>query len=171
MKKIFFTLMCILFYYSSFSQSDTLRFKKINGILFFSSYNYMYDYKNEEVKSVGFFDFFYPIESIDIKSFLDSNKYMFFKNGVRVEFFKQRNKFKELSVHYNCIDTSSCYFFKDFYFLPVVIDFKLYEDYEPSLCRKNYFDLQVIKGAKFRFENFHKAITISQIEKIRIKQK
>jgi hypothetical protein len=163
MKKNLIILISLTFCFSSFSQTDTMMIKKQKGFLFLSNYNYLYDYEQGEVKSVGFFDFFYPSEHFDSKCLLDSNKNTVFKNGIRVEFFKDRKQLKKKAMLFNCVDTSKCYLFENFYVLPVTIDYKIYQDYEPFLCRRNFYELQVINGSKLRFEYLHKAISILRI--------
>ncbi len=141
-------------------QTDTSLVKKQKGFLFLSKHNYLYDYDGSEVKEVGFFDFFYPSEQFDQKCLLDSNKSIWFRNGIRVEFFKTRQQLKKKATIYNCVDTSKCYMFEAFYIVPVTIDYKIYPDYEPFLCRRNYYELQVKGGSNLKFEYINKAISI-----------
>lgn len=149
--------------FNCFGQTDTTVRKKQKGFLFLSSYNYLYDYEGSEVKSVGFHDFFFPSDKFDKNCFLDSNKSMIYKNGIRVDFFKSRKYLKRKAISFNGTDTSKCYLFDNFYVIPVIIDYKLFEDYEPFLCRRNFYELQITNGSQLRFEYLHKAISITRI--------
>jgi hypothetical protein len=139
-------------------QNDTSIVKKQKGFLFLSAYNYMYDYDGGHIKPLGFHDFFYPSSCIDIKCILDSNVNFIFKNGIRVDFFKSRKGIKLKGSSINCIDTSKCYGYNNFYVIPVELDYKLFEDYEPYICRRNFYEIQVASGSKLRFEYLHMAI-------------
>ena len=146
-----------------FAQADTLIMKQQKGFLFLTNYNYQYDCNGCEVRSLGFHDFFSPSDCINPKCFLDSNMTTVFKNGLRVEFIKNRKPLKDKAAVFACIDTSRCYSFDRFYIIPVTIDYKIFSDYAPYVCRRNYYELEVVKGGRFRFEYLHQAIKPFQI--------
>ena len=158
MKRIIIIVVLFFFYFFSFGQSDTLFKMQQKGFLFLSNYNYLYDCDGCEVRSLGFHDFFFPSDCINTKCFLDSNMNFIFKNGIRVDFINNRKSLKSKADIYSCIDSSKCYLYDRFYVLPVIVDYKIFEDYEPFVCRQNYFELQVVGGSKLRFEYLHKAI-------------
>ncbi len=137
---------------------DTTLIEKQKGFLFLTSYNYQYDWKGGESKPLGFHDFFYPVSDFHSKIMLDSNLKIEFKNGVRVDFINGRDLLKNKARVIPCSDTSKCYEFYRFFVLPVLIDYKISEDYEPYVCRRNFYELQVDNGAVLRFEYLHKAI-------------
>lgn len=158
MKRIVISIALFLFCSYCFGQTDTLIKKQQKGFLFLTNYNYQYDCDGCEVRSLGFHDFFFPSDCVNAKCFLDSNINILFKNGIRVDFINNRKSLKSKASVFSCIDTSKCYLYDQFYIIPVVVDYKIFEDYEPFVCRRNYFELQVINGSKLRFEYLHKAI-------------
>ena len=148
----------------AFSQTDTVIVKKQKGFLFISDYNYQYDYDGSHMRPLGFHDFFFPSNCLNISCFLDSNKAITFKNGLRVDFIMGRSGIKTSSMEVHCTDTSDCYKYKKFYIVPVAIDYKLFEDYEPYVCYRNYYQIQIEKGSFMRFEYLHKAILPIRLE-------
>ena len=141
-----------------YGQTDTLIKKHQKGFLFLTNHNYQYDWEGAEIRKLGFHDFFFPSECIDTRCFLDSNINLLFKNGIRVDYINNRKQLKNKATVVSCIDTSYCYEYDRFYVIPVVVDYKIFEDYEPFVCRRNYFELQVKNGSRLRFEYLHKAI-------------
>src|SRR4051812_4636540 len=100
MKTIIFSLLlssCL----HCIAQSDTVVVKKQKGFLFLTGYNLNYDSNHSEIKSWGFSDYFFPSENFDKNCFLDSNKSISFKNGVRVEIFKTRNQIRAKATKFN----------------------------------------------------------------------
>jgi hypothetical protein len=144
------------------AQSDTTVAKKQKGFLFLSGYSLNYDDNKSEVRSLGFSDYFFPSANFDKNCFLDSNKSISFKNGVRVEFFKNRNQLKSKATKLNCIN-NHCYFYDSFYVVPVIIDYKLFSDDWPLDCRSEFFDIEVINGSKLRFYHQRKAIVLAKV--------
>lgn len=142
---------------SSFAQ-DTVIVKKQKGFLFLTDYNYQYDWDSSEIRPLGFHDFFYPVKNFDNSLLCDSNINVLFKNGVRVDFINNRKPLKEKAMSFTGKDTSNCYQFNKFYILQVEIEYKIFEDYEPYVCRRNSYELQIVNGSKLRFEYLHKAI-------------
>lgn len=143
--------------FSCFSQ-DTILANKQKGFLFLSKYSYSEN--NEypgEIKDLGFNDFFFPTNFFSDKLFADSNLFITFKNGIRIEELQDRKKIKAAATKFYCIDTSLCYKNDIFYIIPVTIEGSGY-DYKFEDCRRNYFELQVKNGSKLRFEYLHKAI-------------
>ena len=162
MKKIIINILVLFVCFNSFGQTDTSLNKKQKGFLFLSSYNFLYDKISGEIRPAGFHDYFFLSENFDKKCFLDSNKNISFKNGVRVEFFKSRNQLKNKAVGFDCKE-EGCYEYDKFYIIPVTIDYKSYEDSWPLACRSEFFDIEIIKGSKLRFYHQHKAVTITKI--------
>jgi hypothetical protein len=162
MKKIIINILILFVCFNVFSQTDTTLNKRQKGFLFLSGYNYLYNNIKGETRPLGFSDYFFPTESFDKNCFLDSNKSISFKNGVRVEFFKNRNQLKSEAVKCNCTN-SQCYFYDSFYVVPVIIDYKLFNDTWPLDCRSEFFDIDVIKGSKLRFYHERKAIIPTKV--------
>lgn len=156
-------VICFLVQAASFAQVDTTVLNQQKGFLFLSDYNYLYDYKGGEIKNLGFHDFFYPADAFDVKCLLDSNKSITFKNGVRVDFFSKRKYLKTQAKSFACDDTTGCYRFKNFYIIPVTINYKLYEDYEPFICQKNFYELKILGRSQLKFTYQHKAISITRV--------
>ena len=137
---------------------DTVITKKQKGFLFLSNYNYIYDWVGGESRPLGFHDFFFPIENFNPKLISDSNIQIVFKNGLRVDFINDRKLAKAKAKIIQCKDTSNCYKYNRFYIIPVLVDYKLFHDYEPYICDRDYYEIDVISGSKLRFEYLHKAI-------------
>ena len=149
----------ILFFtaFDSFSQ-DTVLIKQQKGFLLLSKYTYSEnDQYSGEIKDLGFDDFFFPTKYFSEKLFADSNLCVSFKNGRRIERLNSREKIKKEASKFFCFDSSQCYKNDFFYVIPVIIEGKEY-NYNFENCRRNYYELQVIKGAFLRFEYLHKAI-------------
>ncbi|MFI5128417.1 MAG: hypothetical protein ACHQFX_00435 [Chitinophagales bacterium] len=140
------------------AQEDTTLVKKQKGFLFLSSYNYLYDYDGVHARPVGFHDFFYPVNYFNLRMLEDSNISIVFKNGIRVNFLNNRNQLKAKAKKMQCADTSHCYEYDKFYIIPVVIDYKYFSDNWPLICGRNFYEVQVPKGSKARFEYLHKAL-------------
>jgi hypothetical protein len=154
------TINIIIFFFITFNcfSQDTVLVKKQKGFLFLSKYTYSEN--NEypgEIKDLGFNDFFFPTNCFSDKLFADSNLFITFKNGIRIEELPNRKKLKKAAVKFYCIDSSSCYKNDIFYIVPVIIEGKRY-GYNFEDCRRNYYELQVTGGSKLRFEYLHMAI-------------
>src|SRR5258706_10321498 len=141
-----------------FAQDDTLTIKNQKGVLVLSNYNYKYDYTGGEIRPLGFHDFFFPTDYFDKRLFLDTNKTITFKKGLRVEFLAGRFGLKQRAAVFKCIDSNKCYRYDKIYIIPVTISYKLYEDFEPFECRRNYYELTIINGSIVKFDYQHKAI-------------
>lgn len=154
------------------SQVDTLRVINQHGFLLLSHYNFQYDEKEgSEMNPLGFHDFFFPSEKFDLGCLLDSNKSILFKNGIRLDFYDKRQIVKKKATLIRCRDTSFCYPFKDICIIPVSIDYRIFEDYWPFECDRNYFDLKIMNGADLRFQYLHKAFYILNLREIGDKAK
>jgi hypothetical protein len=143
--------------FSCFSQ-DTVLVKKQKGFLFLSKYTYSEN--NEypgEIKDLGFNDFFFPTNCFSEKLFADSNLFITFKNGIRIEELPDRKKIKKAAVKFYCLDSSLCYKNDIFYIIPVIIEGKRY-NYNFEDCRRNYYELEVKDGSRIRFEYLHTAM-------------
>ena len=57
---------------NAFSQKDTVIGKNQKGFLFLTGYNLYYDFNPSEVKSYGFSDYFFPLDSFNRNVFLDN---------------------------------------------------------------------------------------------------
>ena len=160
MKIFIFILSCVFTCSKGYTQTDTLIQKQKRGLLFLSKNNFQYDWKDgeKEMRSLGFHDFFFPCEEFDLKCLLDSNLEVLFKNGYRVDFIRDRRILKNKAKMFPCMDSSRCYLFDEFYILSATMTYRQYVDYEPFVCRRNYFELKVINGSKLRFEYQHQAI-------------
>lgn len=146
------------------AQTDTIAVKNQKGFLFLSSHNYLYDYDSTYFRRLGFHDFFFPCEDPGEKLFLDSNISIVFRQGLRVDSISHnRPLLKKKAALLSCIDTSNCYKYDKFYIIPVTINYRVYQDNRPFVCDRNYYELQVINGARLRFEYQHKAIRSIQI--------
>lgn len=147
---------------NGFAQTDTVIVKKQKGFLFLTGYNLNYDSNYSHVKSWGFSDYFFPSENFDKNCFLDSNKNISFKNGVRVEIFKTRNQLRSKATKFNST-YSDCYSYDSFYVVPVIVDYKMFEDTWPLDCQSDFFDIDVVKGSKLRFYHQRRAIMPTKI--------
>lgn len=149
-----------------FSQKDTL-IRKERGILFLSAHNYMYDYDGaaNEIKLLGFHDFFYPFAGDRLGKIVNPVKDLQLRNGRRIEYFDQRPFLKQKATQVKCIDTSMCYRYDSFYVLPVIIYYKEFSDYEPALCGKNKYSLMIAeKQHIISFEYLPRAIQVIKID-------
>lgn len=169
----FFVSITIIFFCveKCFSQGDTL-IRQQQGILFLSAHNYMYDYDEaaNEVKSLGFHDFFYPFDSRRLEEVVNPVKNLVLRSGRRVEYFYQRPFLKQKAVQVKCHDTSRCYRYDSFYALPVTIHYKEFLDYEPMLCGKNSYSLMIVPNQNaIKFEYTKKAIQVIKIEVLKLK--
>ncbi len=164
MKKLVMLSLLVVISTSCFSQTDTVFKKQQRGFLFLSDYNYLYDYNGTHRRPLGFHDFFYPVKDFNTKLLEDTNVNIGFKNGMRVDFIENRSQLKIKAKSFECIDTSHCYEFRKFYVIPVIIDYSSFEDYEPFVCRRNFYEVQVINGSRLRFEYMHKAIRLIKIK-------
>jgi hypothetical protein len=162
MKKIIKLILVTLSSLNTFAQPDTTLNKKQKGFLFLSSYSLNYDHTESEIKSYGFSDYFFSSENFDKNCFLDSSKSISFKNGVRVEFFKNRNQLKTKALKFDC-KNNQCYFYDSFYVVPVILDYKLFEDTWPIDCRSEFFDINIDNGSQLRFYHQRKAIIPTKI--------
>ncbi len=158
MKILVLAIACLSFSSISYSQTDTIRRRQQKGLLFLTKYNYQYDSEGTHIRPLGFHDFYYPTSCLDVKCILDSNLNIVFKNGIRIKFINGRYGIKTQSFSINCIDSSQCYQYSSFYIVPVTMDYKMFEDYEPYVCDRNYYELQVVGGSRLRFEYLHKAL-------------
>ncbi|MDR6568830.1 hypothetical protein [Chitinophaga ginsengisegetis] len=168
--KVFLILFNLLVSIKCSAQIDTVVVKKQQGFLFLSAYNYMYDYDGtrNEIKLLGFHDFFYPSDTLGLNKLEGPKGIHVLKNGQRVDFFDKRQLFKEKAKVVACLDTSGCYSFKKFFIVPVIISYKQYKDYEPAICHKPFYELVINKEQSIRFEYLPQAITISSIKGIKV---
>ncbi|GEM_PF-1577760 len=160
MKKILFIVtLLVRLVIVSYGQSDTNVVKEQKGFLFLTNYNYQYDWIGQtEIRPLGFHDFFFPVSNFDSTWFAEPNMTIAFKNGLRVDYIHNRLPLKEAAHLYQGKDTSDCYEYEQFYVIPVTISYKQFKDYEPFVCRRNYFDIQVKEGASLHFEYQHQVI-------------
>jgi hypothetical protein len=169
--KFYISLINLLFIANHcFSQTDTL-IREQRGILFLSAHNYMYDYNGaaNEVKLLGFHDFFYPSTDLTVKGIVNTSKSLCINNGVRVDYFDLRPSLKKRAVSIDCLDTTKCYRYDKFYLVPVFIKYKEFTDYEPSICGKYQYDLLVCGNHSVKFKYSQRAIIISSIRQIKRK--
>jgi len=164
MKNLIILSLLVIISISCFSQPDTVFKKQQRGFLFLSYYNYLYDYDGGHRRPLGFHDFFYPVKDFNEQLLKDNNVNIVFKNGMRVDFIENRSRLKIKAKNFECIDTSHCYEFGKFYVIPVLIDYALFEDYEPFVCRRNFYEVQVTNGSRLRFEYTHKAIRLIKVK-------
>lgn len=82
---------------------------------------------------------------------------------MRVERFNQRSKLKSLAAELPCYDSSYCYYFDKFYLVPVIVTYKVYRDYWPFLCRRNFYELKLSDSGIVKFEYERKLITVIKI--------
>lgn len=164
MRKVIAILFTFSFVFGGYGQADTVMVKAQKGFLFLSNYNFQYDYDGGEIRRLGFHDFFFPTESCDFKCLSDTGKGIVFKNGFRVDAIIDRKGLKLKAELFRCIDTTRCYEYDRFYIVPVILNYKLFRDYEPLICRRNYYELRVLDGASLRFEYKHEAITPTKIK-------
>ncbi len=157
---------------SSFSQADTTIVKSQSGFLFLSAHNYMYDYRpGDHSRPLGFHDFFFLGDTVNFSSLDILDTSINIRGGLRVEYFSLREQYKYKALTIPCLDTSLCYLYQQFYVVPVLISYRIYEDNFPFECRRNFFELKVGRS-KLRFEYLHKAIEIVRInETVRLKKK
>lgn len=149
-----------------YGQSDTISSKKQKGFLFLSKLHHIYDWPNENELRIGFHDYFFSSDNFDKHYFLDSNKIVSLKNGVRVEFFPNRNQIKKHALSFEC-QPNICYEYSTFYLIPVVLDYKVYDDNWPPACRNDFFEIKVINGSEVRFYHQQKAIIPVKLEVIK----
>ena len=71
---------------------------------------------------LGFHDFFYP--SNDSQKGFSLNDTRVFTGGIRIDFTTGWHGLKKNAIRVYGKDTSYCYHYDSFYFLPVIIDFK-----------------------------------------------
>lgn len=153
-------------------QKDTILVKNQKGFLFLTDYNYQYDWREgDEMRPLGFHDFFFPAENFNCKLLIDSARHIAFNNGIRIDFMENRKALKAKARVFKGKDTSGCYGFDQFYLMPVIIDYKKVKEYEPYVCRRNYFDIKVDKGSSLHFEYLHEAIKPTKIVVQRVEKK
>lgn len=158
--------------FSVAAQCDTLIEKEQKGFLFLTNHNYQYDWNGEtEIRSLGFHDFFFPVSNFDSAWFKEPNIDITFKNGLRVDYINNRLPLKQAAHLYKGKDASNCYEYDQFYVIPVTITYKQFKDYEPLVCRRNYFDIQIMNGASLHFEYLHQAIKPIDINPLVVKKK
>ena len=85
------------------------------------------------------------------------------KNKRKAPTFSGRNRLKAMATEIECSDTSNCYPFQKFYLIPVIITYKLSEDYWPFLCKRNFYELKMSNSGLVRFQYDHQLITIITI--------
>jgi hypothetical protein len=158
MNKIIIAIFILGVHLNVLAQTDTIVIKNQKGFLFLSNYNYLYDKSSGEIRDIGFHDYFFPSNKFNKNWFIDSSKNFSFKKGLRVEFFKSRNMLKRKALLFKCVNQNNCYFYDNFYIIPVTINYKLYNDNWPLACRSNLFDIEVIGGSKLRFYHNENAI-------------
>lgn len=89
---------------------------------------------------------------------------------MRVERFNQRNKLKSLAAELLCYDSSYCYYFDKFYLVPVIVTYKIYRDYWPFLCKRNFYELKLSDSGIIKFEYERNLITVIAIKQDKTKQ-
>lgn len=144
--------------FDCFSQSDTATRRQVKGFLFLADYNYQYDWSGQEMNPLGFHDYFFPSTCPLILCMSDSNLAIVFKGGIRIDHIKNRKPLKEKAVTFYGSDSSECYRHEKFYVLPVIIDYKEFDDGWPPVCSTSYFEIAVTKGSKIRFEYTRRAM-------------
>ena len=160
MRAIIIYSVCILLTFKGFAQTDTIVENDVKGFLFLSNYHGQYDFKGGEVNPLGFHDFFFPVKKFHTSWFSEENMALEFKNGLRVEFIDKRNLLKEIASIYKGKDSSQCYYFNQFYVVPVMISYKKFNDNWPVECDRTYFDFKVENGPAVHFEYLRKAICL-----------
>lgn len=167
MQKFYLIVLLSLLLPVCYGQSDTIIKKQQKGFLFLSAFNGRYDEYGGHMRPIGFHDFFYPCNDISIESFfLDT----FFSGGIRVDFVVGRFGLKKNALKIYGKDTSWCYGYDSFYVVPVIIDFKEFEDYWPFLCQRNFYEIASKQGGKIRFEYVHQAADITKLIELPIKK-
>jgi len=81
---------------------------------------------------------------------------------VRLDFFEERETLKSKAQKVFGKDTAGCYGFDSFYVLPVIVNFKEYKDYEPSICKKRFYIIKT-EGKEVWFAYFPTAATITKV--------
>lgn len=161
MRGLFTSILLILFLNHSFGQSDTTFQRQQKGFLFLSAHNYLYDYNGEEIKTLGFHDFFFPL--VDYDSVVRSRNLVVIGDGIRLDYFKERQVLKSKAQKRYGKDTAGCYRFDSFYVLPVVVDLKAFKDYEPPICKKRYYIVKTKEGKEIWFAYFPTAGVITKV--------
>jgi hypothetical protein len=165
MKRLTCITIFLILSFNCFSQDSIIVIQK-KGFLFLSKYTYSENNKYPgEIKDLGFNDFFFPANLFSEKLFADSNLFISFKNGIRIEEMPNRNEIKKAAVKVYGTDSSLCYKNDIFYIVPVIVEGKIYT-YNFEDCRRNYFELQIKNGSKVRFEYLQKAILPRRITPI-----
>jgi hypothetical protein len=57
-------------------------------------------------------------------------------------------------------DTSQCYPYHDFFIIPVTITYQVFKDNWPLSCKREFFDLKIVKGGSVRYIYAHKAMIV-----------
>lgn len=169
--KVFLTAFNLFVFATCSAQIDTVSVIKKQGFLFLSAYNYMYNYDatRTEIKLLGFHDFFYASDTLSLNALEGFKRVHLLKNGLRVDFFEERQLLKEKAEIVTCIDTSGCYSFDKFFIIPVIISYKQYKDYEPAVCHQPFYELVVYDKQSIRFEYLSQAIAISSVKGIKVR--
>ena len=167
MQKSYFTVILSLLLSLCYGQPDTIIKKKQKGFLFLSAFNGQYDEYGGHMRPIGFHDFFYPCNDINIELFFRDT---IFSGGVRVDFVVGRYGLKKNALKIYGKDTSWCYGYDSFYVVPVIVDFKEFEDYWPFLCQRNFYEIASKQGGKIRFEYIHQAADITRLTELPIKK-
>ncbi|MCH5720509.1 hypothetical protein [Niabella hibiscisoli] len=162
--EIIFYVFFLLCSHISFAQKDTVIGKSKKGLLFLSQHNYKYDWDVlNEMRHLGFHDFFLPTDSVGAIDWYKKDSGSLFTHALRVDFVPERYDLKKKAQRVVCIDSTRCYAYDNFYIIPVVVDYGLFTDYEPPICGRSYFSLQIGNGNLFRVEYISKAIKLLKV--------
>jgi hypothetical protein len=164
MFKIVIIGLFLFFATTCFAQTDTVLRKGQKGYVFICQYNYLYDYSGGHWRPVGFHDYFFPSDKSDMTQFLDSTKTLTFSNGIRIDFFPGRYYFKKHATTF-FVRSNDCYYNDTLYIVPVIMDFKEYQDNWPPVCEKNTYQIQVIGGSNLNFAVSSKAMIVRDTKK------
>jgi hypothetical protein len=148
-------------------QSDTIIKKQQKGFLFLSAFNGRYEEFGGHMRPVGFHDFFYPLKDFNEQLFSDS---VVFTDGIRMDFIIGRYGSKKNAIRIYGKDTSRCYHYDSFYVVPVILDFRQYEDSWPFECGRNFYEFASNPGGKIRFEYIHQAADITKLIELPVKK-
>lgn len=131
---------------------------------------YDYDATSSEIKTLGFHDFFFPLNVSNIDLLKGLRNIDMLNNGLRVDFFERRQIVRKNAETVTCLDTSKCYAFGNFYIIPVVVSYKQFKDYEPIICGKSFYELLIYDKQLIRFMYTPQAIVITSIKVVRRKK-
>lgn len=154
MKQIIISLILILSGLHCKAQSG-MQCERKAGVLFLSKHNFQYDWVDgySETRSLGFHDFFFPLNDPK-KGLPDSSGAIIFKNGVRIDYIENRASIKAKAKKIACpkvTDSTRCYPFDEFYMVPVEMEYQFFNDYESDVCAGSKFNITTSGGMNVRF--------------------